>query len=106
VRLIGALRARSGAPSGLFAGEIRFPGLKPWVESYSPFVGATNRAKIFLNLAQPFKISCGPSGPKTRLYPRCTRDHALAVCLAQESLKEIVRLKIKKPGLLSRSMAK
>jgi len=33
-------------------------------------------------------------------------DHALAVCLAQESLKEIVRLKIKKPGLLSRSVAK
>jgi hypothetical protein len=26
------------------------PGLKPWAESYSPFVGATNRAKIFLNL--------------------------------------------------------
>jgi hypothetical protein len=29
-----------------------FPGLKPWAESYSPF-GATNRAKIFFNLA-PF----------------------------------------------------
>src|ERR1700728_4546055 len=27
----------SGAPSGLFAGEIRFPGLKPWAESYNPF---------------------------------------------------------------------
>jgi hypothetical protein len=27
----------SGAPSGLFSGEIRFPGLKPWAESYSPF---------------------------------------------------------------------
>ena len=37
VRLMGALRVRTGAPSGLFAGEIRFPGLKPWAESYSPF---------------------------------------------------------------------
>jgi hypothetical protein len=39
VRLMGALRVRSGAPSasGLFAGGLRFPGLKPWAESYSPF---------------------------------------------------------------------
>ena len=34
-----------------------FPGLKPWAESYSPF-GATNRAKILLNLA-PFDTGTG-----------------------------------------------
>ena len=53
--------------------------------------------------------SYAPSGrtAKIECFPALKPwDHALAVCLAQESLKEIVRLKIKKPGLLSRSMAK
>jgi hypothetical protein len=72
-------RVRSGAPSGLFAGEIRFPGLKPWArpeqasarrraESYSPF-GATNRPKIFLNLT-PFNPGLSSPGPhiKGRLH--------------------------------------
>src|ERR1700683_4049598 len=38
----------SGAPSGLFAGEIRFPGLKPWAESSCPF-GTKNHPKLSLS---------------------------------------------------------
>src|ERR1700685_1933889 len=38
MRLMGGIYACDLEPlQGLFAGETRFPGLKPWAKSYSPF---------------------------------------------------------------------
>jgi hypothetical protein len=46
----GCITRAIWSPSGLFAGEIRFPGLKPWAESYIPF-GATKNVS-------PAALSC------------------------------------------------
>src|ERR1700728_3948622 len=52
----------SGAPSGLFAAEIRFPGLKPWAESSCPF-GTKNHPNCpYLRAIQPKAKSYSPFG--------------------------------------------
>src|SRR6202034_1278254 len=63
VRLTVALRLQSGAPSGLFAGEIRLPGVKPWAESYSPFFGARVAGTTLNTSQRPDAHQAGRTGP-------------------------------------------